>query len=116
MSPKGIKRGSGSKPGKRRRELGGIPALLALIASMIALVFWAIYIPFTFHDITSLVCLAITLPISLVLIIMGIILSVVSLYLGPGKRKATAILALILSITLVVVWVGWIIFGLTWNT
>jgi len=116
MSPKGNVKRSESKPKKKRREMGGIPALLALISSMIALVTWAIYIPFTFHEITSVLCLAIALPLSMVLIILGIILSVVSLYIGPGKRKATALFALILSITLVVIWVGWIIFGLTWNT
>ncbi|MGA1792823.1 MAG: hypothetical protein ACMUHM_02630 [Thermoplasmatota archaeon] len=116
MPPKGIKKKMEKKPRKKRREIGGIPALVALIVSMIALVLWAIYIPFTFHKVASLLCLAFVLPVCLILIILGIILSVVSLYIGPGKRRMTAVLALVLSIAQVIIWVGWIIFGLTWNT
>ncbi|MGA1872281.1 MAG: hypothetical protein ACMUHY_01290 [Thermoplasmatota archaeon] len=116
MPTKNTKAMKGSKKKGKRKERGGIPALIALIISVVAFVLWAIYIPFTFHEVASLVCLAIVLPLCLILIIIGIILSIVSLYLGPGQRKATAIIALILSIAQVVIWVGWIIFGIMWNT
>ncbi|MGA1820481.1 MAG: hypothetical protein ACMUHU_05675 [Thermoplasmatota archaeon] len=115
MPPKGVRKKE-KQARKKSLELGGIPALVALIVSMVALVLWAIYIPFTFHKVSSIVCLAFVLPLSMVLIILGIILSVVSLYIGPGKRKMTAVLALVLSMIMVVVWVGWIIFSLAWNT
>ena len=100
---------------KIKKDKGSIPAMIALVVSVVALVFWAIYIPFTFHEIWSLLCLVIVLPICLFLIIVGLILSMISLNIGAGKRKASAIIALILCIFQVILWIGWIIFGTLWN-
>jgi hypothetical protein len=104
-----------SKPKKKRKERGSIPAMIALILAVVSFVLWAIYIPFTFHEIASVVCLAMVLPICLILIIAGLVLSMIALNLGAGKRKTSAWLALLLCILQVIIWVGWIIFGTLWN-
>ena len=104
-----------SKPKKVRKERGSIPAMIALIVSVVSFVLWAIYIPFTFHEVASIVCLSILLPLCLFLIILGLVLSMIALNIGAGKRKASAWMALILCILQVLLWVGWIIFGTLWN-
>lgn len=105
-----------SKKGNKGLEGGSIPAVIALIVSVISFVLWAIYIPFTFLDIFSIVCLFIILPICLVLIIFGLVMSIIALNIGAGNRKSTAVIAMIFCILQVVLWVGWIIFGMMWAT
>lgn len=100
---------------KGKLEKGSIPALISLVLSILAFSLWAIYIPFTFHKVGSLVCLAIILPLCLILIILGIVSGAVALKLGAGKRKFTAIIGLIFSISQVILWIGWIIFTNLWN-
>jgi hypothetical protein len=103
------------KPRKAKKEKGSIFGLLGLILSFIAFFLWALYIPFTFSKILSLLCLAVLLPLSLILIVMGIIFSSLSLRLGAGKRKLSAIIGLVFSIMQVLLWIGWIVFTTFWN-
>lgn len=90
--------------------------MIAMVASVFSFILWAIYVPFTFLDIASLICLVLILPLCLFLIIFGLVLSLIALKLGAGKRKATAVTALIFCILQVLLWVGWIIFGMLWAT
>jgi hypothetical protein len=101
---------------KRGIEGGGFLAVIALILSVISFVLWAIYIPFTFLDIASIICLAMVLPVCVFLIIMGLVLSIIALNIGPGKRRGTAVIAMIFCILQVFLWVGWIILAMMWST
>ncbi|MBN1391128.1 MAG: hypothetical protein JXA22_10855 [Candidatus Thermoplasmatota archaeon] len=106
----------GSISGIHQEQRGSVPALIALYISVISFILWAIYVPFTFHEIVSLACLVAVLPVCFVLIVISFILSLVSLRLGAGKRRDKAIIALVLSIVQVLIWIGWVIFGTMWNT
>ncbi len=103
------------KPRKEKKGKGSVFGLLGLIISILAFFLWAIYIPFTFSKVLSLLCLAVILPLSLILIVMGIIFSSLSLKLGAGKRKLSAIIGLVFSIMQVLLWIGWIVFTTFWN-
>ena len=105
------------KQKKPRFEAGSVPAIIALIISVISFILWAIYVPFTFlNEIVSYICLALVLPVSVFLIICGLTLSLIALNIGAGKRKSSAIIALIFCVLQVILWVGWIIFMALWNT
>ena len=103
------------QPRKEKKGKGSLFGLLGLIISFLAFFLWALYIPFTFNKILSLLCLAVLLPLSLILIVMGIIFSSLSLKLGAGKRKMSAMIGLVFSILQVMLWIGWIVFTTFWN-
>jgi hypothetical protein len=105
-------------PGRKRKkkgDKGSVSGLIGLVASFLAFVIWALYIAPTFSPYWSLICLAFLLPIAMILIIMGIVFSSIALKLGAGKRKLSAIIGLVFSIVQVLLWIGWIIFTISYN-
>jgi hypothetical protein len=100
---------------KKKGEKGSVFGLVGLILSFLAFVTWALYIAPTFDPYWSLICLAILLPIATILIILGIMFSSIALRLGAGRRKLSAIIGLVFSIVQVLLWIGWIIFTISYN-
>ncbi len=99
-----------------KKEKGSVLAVLSVVTGIIVILAWMVYIPFTFHEVLSLVCLGIVLPFSIILMILTLIFSLVSRKLGPGKRKGMANAGLVISILMFILWVGWIVFGILYNT